>query len=120
MGEWDVAIVAKSNFKQSKISVGVVQVQLLRNSLQLQLWHLFCQKEKINKKLNTKSLSVIFNIIYIYIHLLVEWSNTKSNIKLGRFWSHLQASYVSSHTEELRYNETVCLWMTVYIYIYIS
>ena len=26
----------------------------------------------------------------------------------------LQASYVSSHTEELWYNETVCQWMTIY------
>ena len=43
---------------------------------------------------------------------------TKSNVKMGRFRSRLQASYVSSHTEELWYNETVCLWMTIYIYIY--
>ena len=42
--------------------------------------------------------------------------DTKSNVKLGRFQSQLQASYVSSHTEELWYNETVCLWMTIYIY----
>ena len=35
-------------------------------------------------------------------------SDTKSNVKLGGFWSRLQASYVSSHTEELWYNETVC------------
>ena len=37
--------------------------------------------------------------------------------KLGGFQSQLEASYVSSHTEELWYNETVCLWMTIYIYI---
>ena len=42
----------------------------------------------------------------------------RSDIKLGRFQSQLEASCVSSHTEEL-YNETVCLWTTVYIYIYI-
>ena len=30
-----------------------------------------------------------------------------SNVKLGGFRSQLQASYVSSHTEELWYNETV-------------
>ena len=29
-----------------------------------------------------------------------------------------QASFESSHKEELWYNETVCLWMTIYIYIY--
>ena len=48
------------------------------------------------------------------VRLLAEWSDTKSNVKLGGFWSQLQASYVSSHTEELWYNETVCLWMTIY------
>ena len=51
--------------------------------------------------------------------LLAEQYNTKSNVKLARFQSQLQASYVSSHTEELWYNETVCLWITIYIYIYI-
>ena len=52
------------------------------------------------------------------VRLLAERFNTKSNVKLGRLWSQLQASYVSSHTEEWWYNETVCLWMTIYIYIY--
>ena len=52
------------------------------------------------------------------VRLLDEQSNTKSNVKLGGFWSQLQASYISSHTEELWYNKTVCLWMTIYIYIY--
>ena len=54
------------------------------------------------------------------VRLLAERYNTKSNVKLGRFRSQLQASYVSSHTEKLWYNETVCLWMTIYIYIYIQ
>ena len=49
------------------------------------------------------------------VHLLAEWSYTKSNLKLCGFRSQLQASYVSKHTEELWYNETVCLWMTIYI-----
>ena len=53
------------------------------------------------------------------VRLLTERSNTKSNVKLGGFRSQLQASYVSSYTEELWYNETVSLWMTIYIYIYI-
>ena len=51
--------------------------------------------------------------------LLAEWYDTKSNVKLWGFRFQLQASYVSSHTKELWYNETVCLWMTIYIYIYI-
>ena len=53
------------------------------------------------------------------VRLLAERSDTKSNVKLGGFRSQLQASDVSSHNEELWYNETVCLWMTIYIYIYI-
>ena len=53
------------------------------------------------------------------VRLLAERFETKSNVKLGGFQSQLQASYVSSHTEELWYNKTVCLWMTIYIYIYI-
>ena len=51
--------------------------------------------------------------------LIAERYDTKSNVKMGRFQSQLEVSNVSSHTEELRYNETVCLWMTIYIYIYI-
>ena len=49
------------------------------------------------------------------VRLLAERSDTKSNVKLGGFRSQLQASYVSSHTEELWCNETVCLWITIYI-----
>ena len=45
--------------------------------------------------------------------------DTKSNVKLSGFQSQLQASYMSSHTEELWYNETVCLWIYIYIYMYI-
>ena len=33
---------------------------------------------------------------------MAERSDTKSNVKLGRFWSQLRVSYVSSHTEELK------------------
>ena len=42
------------------------------------------------------------------VRLLAEWYDTKSNVKLGRFPYQLQVSYVSSHTEELWYNEIVC------------
>ena len=49
------------------------------------------------------------------VRLLAERSDTKSNVKLGGFQSQLQASYVSSHIEELWCNETVSLWMTVYM-----
>ena len=50
-----------------------------------------------------------------------EWLDTKFHVKLDGFRFQFEASCVSSHTEELRYNETVCLWMTyIYIYIYIE
>ena len=51
----------------------------------------------------------IYNSLPKVVRLLPERSDTKSNIKLGGFRSQLQASYVSSHTEELWYNETVSL-----------
>ena len=37
------------------------------------------------------------------------------DVKLGGFRSRLGATHVSSYTEELWYNEKVCLWMTIYI-----
>ena len=43
------------------------------------------------------------------IRLRAEWYDTKSNVKLGGFRSQFQVSYMSGHTEELWYNETVCL-----------
>ena len=55
-----------------------------------------------------------YNSLADVVRLLAEWYDTKSNVKLGGFRSQLQASYVSSLTEELWYNETVCLWMTIY------
>ena len=51
------------------------------------------------------------------VRLLAEWFDTKSDVKLGGFRPQLQASYVSSHTEELWYNKTDSLWMTIYIYM---
>ena len=53
------------------------------------------------------------------VRLLAERSDSKDNVKLGGFRSQLQASNLSSHTEELWYNETDCLWMTIYIVILI-
>ena len=53
------------------------------------------------------------------VHLLAERYDTKPNVKLDRFRPQLQESYVSTHIEELTFNETVCIWMTIYIYIYI-
>ena len=50
------------------------------------------------------------------VRMLVERSETKSNVMLDGFRSRFRASYVTSHTEEFWKNETVCLWMTIYIY----
>ena len=51
------------------------------------------------------------------VRLLAERYDTKSDVKLGGFRSQLQASYAASLTEKLWYNETVCLWMTIYTYM---
>ena len=51
---------------------------------------------------------------------MAEQLDTMSSIKLGGFQSQLEVSYVSSYTDELWYNETVSLWMIIYIYIYIK
>ena len=51
----------------------------------------------------------------MYIVEMAERLDTMSNIKLGGFQSQLEASRVSSITEELWYYETVCQWMTIYI-----
>ena len=45
--------------------------------------------------------SILYNSLAEVVHLLAERSDTKSDVKLGGFRSQLQASYVSSHTEEL-------------------
>ena len=49
------------------------------------------------------------------VHWLAERYDPKSNIMFGGFRSQLQASYASSHTEELWYNVIVYLWMTKYM-----
>ena len=41
-------------------------------------------------------------------------------VKLGEFRSSLGASRGSGHCEELLYDETVCLWMTIYVYILVN
>ena len=49
-----------------------------------------------------------------------DWAvSYRPSVKLGGFRSHFEASNVSRHSEELWYNETVCLLMTIYIYIYV-
>ena len=49
------------------------------------------------------------------VRLLCDRYETNSYVKVGGFRSQVQAPYMFSHTEELGYNETVCLWMTIYI-----
>ena len=50
---------------------------------------------------------------------MAEQLDTKSGVKLGGFLFQLEASCVSGYTDELWYNETVCVWQYIYIYIYI-
>ena len=54
------------------------------------------------------------------VHLLAVWYDTKSKVKYGGFRSQLQASYVSSHTEDLWYKRnSLSVYDNIYIYIYI-
>ena len=69
---------------------------------------------------NERYFLIPYNSLTDVERLLAEPSDTKSSVKLGGFRSQFQASYVSSHTEELWYNETACLWMTIYIIIIIT
>ena len=49
----------------------------------------------------------------MYVIEMAEQLDTMSSVKLDWFRSQLKASCISSSTEEVWYNETVCLW---YIY----
>ena len=50
------------------------------------------------------------------VRFLAERYDTQYKVKLAGFRSRLQASYVSSPIDELWYNKTVYLWMTIYIW----
>ena len=39
----------------------------------------------------------------------------QADVKLAAFQSYHEVPHSSTHTDELWYNETVCLWMTTYI-----
>ena len=52
----------------------------------------------------------------MYVVKMAERLNTMFSLEFGGFRSQLEASCVSSHPEELWYNETVSLWIT-YIYL---
>ena len=46
-----------------------------------------------------------------------EQYDTNANVKSDGFRFYLAVSYVSNHNDELQYYKTVCLWMTIYIYM---
>ena len=50
----------------------------------------------------------------MYVVEIAERLDAMSSVKLGGFRSQLEVSGVSSHTEVMRYYETICLWMTIY------
>ena len=52
----------------------------------------------------------------MYVAEMAERLDAMSSVKLGEFRSQLEATCMSRYTEELWYNETVSLWMTIYIY----
>ena len=59
--------------------------------------------------INESNFIIPYNFRADVVRLLVEQYDTKSNVKLGGvFRSQLLASYVSSHSKQLRYNETIC------------
>ena len=74
----------------------------------------------INKGAHTKKvwkLIVCTSYIYIYIYIYIIYKYIYSvGLMSAWFRSQLQVSSMSSHTDELWYNETVCPWMTIYIY----
>ena len=53
----------------------------------------------------------------MYVTEMAEWLDTKSSVKFGRSRSQLEVSCVSSRTKELWYNETVYMWMSIYIHM---
>ena len=53
----------------------------------------------------------------MYVVEMAERLDIMSSVKLGRFRSKLESSYVSSYTKELWYNETVYLRMTIYTFL---
>ena len=69
--------------------------------------------------MSSGSFKNVTNKFYTYVAEMAEWLDTISCIKLGGFRSHVEASCVSNHTEDLGYNETVSVDDNIYIYIYI-
>ena len=48
--------------------------------------------------------------------IYVSWIRHQTDTKSAGFRSQLKVTCGSSHTEELCFNGTVCLWMTIYKY----
>ena len=49
------------------------------------------------------------------VTILLPFDDFRRRVKYVLFlYTYIQASYMSTHTEELWYNETVCLLMTIY------
>ena len=55
------------------------------------------------------------NLIYMFIYIEGEPLDISSSEKLSGFRFSFEASCVTTRTEELWYNETICLWMTIYM-----
>ena len=77
-------------------------------------WALWCPRAQ-----NLKKQELLHNALWFpswHMSLkMAERLDPMSNLMLGRFQSQLKASCMSSHTDELGYNETTILSMTIYI-----
>ena len=49
---------------------------------------------------------------------MAERHDTLPKVKVGGLRFQFEVSYMSGHTEELRLNKTVSLWMAIYVYIH--
>ena len=109
-------------------------VMIQRNSLSVDWilsWGIYrlTHKLKINSSSHELSISAIHWIICKKYSVKNSFTNHENDNgsgvryqtaeKSAGFISQLEASCMSSHTEELWSNETVCLWIIMYIYIYI-
>ena len=62
--------------------------------------------------------------IYVLKLFYLRWVNDSQkvrypvDVKSAEFQFQLEATYASNYTNELWYSGTVCLWMTIYLYMF--
>ena len=100
-----------------------MRLELTRVGLLVKLANRYTTKGALNN--NDRPLIYIETHTNTYTHIYtLHWFPRGWLVKpwigvwISGFRSQLRESSVSSHTEELWYNETVSLWMTIYLVIY--